>query len=372
MLLLLEARADLQKLPDDSATNETALRLASGRGHVGVVRALLEARADANAGWHFGPDGDDSADSEPSMLAVAYDEGRRDILKLLLQARADANDGEVEARCKGYLYGGAQPLLYDACTKGDLELARLLLAAAADVGGRPRWCQLDPEDPESSWAWMPQPPRPLCTFSCAGNVVVMQLLLQANADPNEDANECSDDEPALCLACSSGSTEAVRLLLEACADANIPCSETPGFYRHSKDTALCLASRHGNADMVQLLLKARADPNLRADWHPTLSIARERGDVEIVRLLTKSGADCEAADRADAERDRAHAEGRALIESIFGTRLPAVRDVGSDSSESSPDPVKSPCDDPALIPHRLASQVIADTQNRRVGHACEC
>ena len=73
-------------------------------------------------------------DSDASMnqcLALRIMKVAATFANLLVQVRADVNDGEVQRRPKHLHY----PILYVARARGDLELLRLLLAAAAEWTG---------------------------------------------------------------------------------------------------------------------------------------------------------------------------------------------------------------------------------------------
>ena len=345
--------------------NEPALHLATRRGHVEVVRLLLEARADADVPWDLWEDSPLSP--SPTPLSIAYDSGHMEIVGLLLQARADANDAWTVGGSFGHY--GPRPLLYHACESGDLDLAGSLLQAGADVDAR-----ASPSRAGDCWTYQPWPLRPLCAVLRDGHIDMVRLLLQGRADPNED----EDEDPPLCKACSSGSLEKVRLLLEARADANAPIHDDCYGRASSPSHPLCRAAEHGNVDvvrllldsradvnagvlqtsvhedgesegsacnrrvssdrdrdqplreasrrgnseMVRLLLEARANPN-KPGWRPPLLEAREAGRVEIVQSLLEARADSGAADKAEVE-----------IQGLLGMARAARRPSPSSSTSS--------------------------------------
>ena len=100
--LLLEARADKNtRDPDDG---RTALMAAAARGHLRVVNFLLQVGADKEAAT---PDGD-------TALTYAAESGHLNVVYMLLEAGAD-----IDAAADGHT-----PLILAAC--GHLEIARLL------------------------------------------------------------------------------------------------------------------------------------------------------------------------------------------------------------------------------------------------------
>ncbi len=103
---LLEAKADVKAR---NAYSLSALELASWQGHAEVVRALLAAKADLN--------------SEPCVLYSASAGGSSDVIKLLLDAGAD-KDGK---NCRG----GRSPLI-EAIEEGSTNVVKALLDAGAD------------------------------------------------------------------------------------------------------------------------------------------------------------------------------------------------------------------------------------------------
>jgi ankyrin repeat protein len=93
-------------------TKETPLINAVTRGHVDVVKALLEARADVTLRNRF--------DFNPFTSAVAA--GNQEIAALLLDAGAKIGDGA----------SGLTPLAF-AVSSGNIEMIRFLAARGADV-----------------------------------------------------------------------------------------------------------------------------------------------------------------------------------------------------------------------------------------------
>jgi ankyrin repeat protein len=88
----------------------------------------------------------------------------------------------------------------------------------------------------------------------------------------------------LIVAARSGATDVVRVLLEHGADVNARTQDGR--------TALMGAafSESGRPVTVKLLLDRGADPNAKSGQLTALTLAKNRGAVEIVRMLTAAGA----------------------------------------------------------------------------------
>ena len=109
---LLAAGVDKDRNIWDRYSHQTALMLASSRGHGECVRLLLDAGADRNLQNRFGQ----------TALIRASCEGHVEIVRSLLDARADKNLQNI--------LGGTA--LMHASGKGHIEVLRLLLDAGAD------------------------------------------------------------------------------------------------------------------------------------------------------------------------------------------------------------------------------------------------
>lgn len=183
----------------------------------------------------------------------------------------DSNDAAVARRRLAEL----EPSAYDetlpaACRDGDLELARLLLAAGADVEAKGRYGM-----------------TPLHRAAYNGLTEAVRLLSAAGADVN--AVDRRGHTP-LYYAAEKGDTDAVRLLLEA--GGSIQAALDKGWNK------LHFAASAGLADKVRELLEAGADPNT-GTWAgngSALLSAAANGHTEVVRLLLEAGADPNAVD----------------------------------------------------------------------------
>lgn len=145
-------------------------------------------------------------------------------------------------------------------------------------------------------------------YSTLGQVDDVKLLLKAGVKPN--GMDKSGSAP-LVHAAWHGRDNVVVVLLEAGADPNITLPDgltpmlaaagqghpsvipilaskggNPNAVDRSGATPLIHATFSGNAALVKALLKAGADPTIGASGQSAIEIARARGNVEILDLLT--------------------------------------------------------------------------------------
>ena len=191
-----------------SGYHETPLRAASYKGHMDVVRVLLEHGANIN-----------TIDKKNTPLSSAYDGKHLEIMRLLLEHGADA---DALHRCNDLV-------LHQASIDGQAEAVHLLLRHNADVNARG----------EYDWT-------PLQCASFFGHTKVVQLLLDRGADINELAR---GPESPLIFAVVNGFREIVQLLLEHGADVNI---RDPDGEDHTPYQAARLLRR---TEIVELLLE---------------------------------------------------------------------------------------------------------------------
>ncbi|CAE7529766.1 ANK1 [Symbiodinium natans] len=154
------------------------LLLASLRGHVEVVRTLLEAKADC-----------DKEGNGQCPLLAATEDGHVEVVRLLLESRADSN-----LACTF----GSVPL-HVAAEHGHATIAHLLLAAGAEA------------DKQNSSGWTPLH-WAASGLSGIGHAGVARMLLEARADQNI-AN--SDGDTPLLRAAHSSNYSIFRALLVA-------------------------------------------------------------------------------------------------------------------------------------------------------------
>ena len=118
---LLDANAEVDGLQEDwqmPEIKESSLSLACGHGHIEIVTILLDANAEVNQAFSF-----DSA----TPLFTACEEGHTEIVVKLLDAKADVNQADEDGRTP--LIVACQP---DWRPKSHKGVITVLLAAGAD------------------------------------------------------------------------------------------------------------------------------------------------------------------------------------------------------------------------------------------------
>jgi len=302
-------------------SGETALMLASRSGKAEAVKVLLDSGAQIQAKETWG-------DTTALMWAVA--EGNHAVVKLLIDRGADVN-----ARTKfvpsatGRGFEGATPTvarpnqtaednasglltpLMFAAREGDLESARLLVAAGAQVntiGG----------DGKNSLA--------LAIFN--GGYAVASFLIDNHVDVNQpDAQRFTplfwavdrrnmETAPNFPWVVTADPLPLITKLLDAGANVNFVVNNTPrarmrdGSPRIVFATALMRAAFSGDIELVRLLLAHGADPKIvSSDNETALMAAGGTGFIpgyskgrtaaerlEVVKLLIDLGLDVNAAD----------------------------------------------------------------------------
>jgi ankyrin repeat protein len=252
-------------------SGETALMTASRTGSVRVVQALIAGGADVNA---------KEATHGQTALMWAVSNRHPDVVRVLVAARADVSArSEVRPRVvhtgnrfgdrnesRGVVtldLGGFTPLLF-AARQGDLESARILLDAGANV-----------EDRAANAA------SALVVAAHSGQGAFAKMLL----DKGADANAAGAGYTAVHAAVLRGDLDLVQALLARGANPNTPIAKgTPSRY-YSKDwalnasaltgaTPLWQAARYGDVPIMRALVAAGANPKFAfADGSTILLVA---------------------------------------------------------------------------------------------------
>ena len=238
--LLLRAGARPDAANDLGAT---PLWAASQNGSSAMVRRLLEAGANPNAALLSGE----------TPLMVAARGGYPKVVELLLTKGANLNARGARA----------QTALMWAVAQKHPEVVKVLLAHGADIQARSEtWNEVMAVAPHGLLEYNRAIPHgndtALLFAARVGDLESAKLLIAAGANVNDaDAWGVS----ALTLAAHAGFRDVAALLLDKGADAN---QATAGF------TALHVAIMRRDEEMVRVLLAHRADANapLRT-WTPT-------------------------------------------------------------------------------------------------------
>jgi uncharacterized protein len=295
---------------------DTALMMAARTGTAGAVRVLIEAGADVNAKESWGG---------TTALMWAVSEGHAEAARLLIVAGADVNAksnyvaaangrgfegrtpiaNRAEPKSEEFASGSLTPLMF-AARDGNVELARILVGAAADVnvaGG----------DGKTALA--------LAIFN--GNYEVASFLVDNKADVNKaDAQRFTplfwavdrrnmETAPNFPWSVTADPMPLIRKLLDAGANPNALVNNTPrarmreGSPRIVFATALMRAAFAADLELVKLLLDHGADPTIRSrDGETMLSAAAglafihgyHRGKspeerLQVVKLFVELGND---------------------------------------------------------------------------------
>jgi ankyrin repeat protein len=211
-----------------------------------------------------------SAASVDTRLAEAAHSGDRPQVKALLMQKVDVNAAE----------GDGATALHWAAFRDDLEMAKELLAAGADVKARTREGGI----------------TPLFMACSNGSAAMIEALLNAGADPNSVK---ANGTTALMAAASGGSSDAVQAMLNHGARVN--ATEAA----HGQ-TALMFAAGFNRARAIKVLLAHGADPNIASlvKKVETVRFDQDGGIVED-KAGAKAGSDEVSMARAAAETARA-------------------------------------------------------------------
>jgi uncharacterized protein len=236
-------------------SGESALMTAARTGSVDVVKALLAHGANPNA-------------TEPThgqtALMWAVTQQHHDVVRTLIEVGADVHATSAvrhrrvqlgmramdhDAKSTGYAeFGGFTPLLF-AARAGDIESARLLLAAGSNVN-------------EAAGAGT----TALVVAAHSNQGAFARFMLDKGADGNADGAGYT----ALHAAVLRGDLTLVKALLDHGANANAPIKQATPVTYASRDyafsaltlgaTPFWLAARYGEPDIMRVLATHGADP----------------------------------------------------------------------------------------------------------------
>ncbi|HEX2413201.1 MAG TPA: ankyrin repeat domain-containing protein [Solirubrobacteraceae bacterium] len=167
-----------------------------------------------------------------------------------------------------------QPAAAEALLSAEPELG-ILEAAATGRADRVR--ELLAADPEARHARTPEGFTTLGLAAFLGGPEVVALLLEAGADPDDDADNPARVRPVHAAA-AARDLESLRLLLAAGADPNP--QQQGGF------TPLHAAAHSDQVEMARVLLDHGADPTITTqDGRDAARIAADDGSTRVAALL---------------------------------------------------------------------------------------
>lgn len=300
---LLRAGASVDK---SSGYGETALHSAAEWRRTDVVAVLLE------HGAAIDPPGGGPAVSALHRAIMGTDGDPVGTVRLLLKAGADP-DRRFDHRTRGA--HGQTPLL-EAVTRDEVEIAKLLVEAGADVNAS----TTEGRTP----ILVATSPEMIAVLLAAGAHVQGQdtdgetsLHHAASATNRASAvyfsNSYRPEDMERQRQAFAKQTESLRQLLAAGADVSLR--------NRDNATPLHVAARAGNVPAVELLLQYKADVGATDTKGATpLHYAAEGGSVEAADLLLKAGADVNAR-TTDGESPSSWARRHVLFTSDGHTRV---------------------------------------------------
>jgi ankyrin repeat protein len=280
VLSLLKQRA---KVNASQADGSTALAWAAHWNDIAMAEALLKAGADANLANEFGVtplslacvNGNLpmvqrllAAKASPNAVARTGDtaflncvrSGNVDTVKLMLEAKADANLGEK--------WRGQTPLMWAAAEKHS-TVVKALVDHGADVNAKSRGGF-----------------TALQFAAQQGDIESAKILLAAGANVNDADPE--DGMTALLTAIGSNQTQVASLLVESGADVNVANKQGVSALHFA-------AGRRNMNELTKTLLAKGANPDVRQKREPEgatpFYLAANAGNVAAMRLLVTAGAD---------------------------------------------------------------------------------
>jgi len=315
----------------------TPLQLAATNGSAMMIDRLLKAGADANTLLTAAGD---------TALMMAARTGKTDAIRVLTEAGSNVNAKET--------WGGTTALMW-AVSEAHVDAAKLLIASGADVNARSNYVAAangrgfegrtpvanrnDPKSEEFASGWL----TPLTLAAREGDVEMARVLVGAGADVNAVTG---DGKTALALAIFNGNYDVASLLVDSKADVNRADAQrfTPLFWavdRRNMETApnFPWMVTANPMPLIRKLLDAGANPNALVNNTPrarmregsprivfatALMRAAFAADLELVKLLLERGADPKIVSR-DNETMLSAAAGLAFIHGYHRGKSPEER-----------------------------------------------
>jgi len=315
----------------------TPLQLAAINGSAQMIGRLIRGGADPDAALTAAGD---------TALMMAARTGKTDAVRVLVESGVDVNARET--------WGGTTPLMW-AVSEGHAAAARLLIDAGADVNARSHYvaaangrgfegrtpiaspADSKPEEFASGWL------TPLMFAAREGHLELARMLVAAGADIDAAAG---DGKTALAIAIFNGNYAVASCLVDNKADVNKADAQrfTPLFWavdRRNMETApnFPWMVTTDPLPLIRKLLDAGANPNALVNSTPrarmregsprivfatALMRAAFAADLELVTLLLDRGADPAIISR-DGETMLSAAAGLAFIHGYHRGKSPQER-----------------------------------------------
>ncbi len=189
---------------------------------------------------------------EGGSVVEAAMSGNREAVRALLKDGADVNTAQADG----------MTALHWAAQKGDVDLAKVLLYASANVRATTRIGGY----------------TPLLIASRNGDAAMIRTLVEGGADAN---NQTTNGTTALMLASAAGKADAVKVLLEK--GANVNAKENV-----KGETALTFAAAYGRADVVRELIAHQADVSMTTKVQD-LAVFAEEEQKRLAELFALQG-----------------------------------------------------------------------------------
>jgi len=168
------------------------------------------------------------------------------------------------ANIKASTKGGATAM-HRAAECGDVEVLKLLVDRGAEVNGERKGGR-----------------APLASAVVSGHGAAVRYLLSKGAKPHLG-------DVGLSRAVFQGHLEIVKALLEAGAEVKSESQVFPGYGESEPILVLACFSYNTDPQIVKMLLDRGADPTAKSQQGRTpLELARERGYIEVARLLAQA------------------------------------------------------------------------------------
>ena len=260
---LIEKGANVNAPQGDGAT---ALHWASHRNDLEAAKLLIAAGADVNAANELGA----------TSLWLAAVNGSATMVERLLEAGANPNVS---------LKMGETPLMA-AARAGNVRTVEQLLAHGADIGAR----EHERGQTALMWAVAQQHADVARVLIRSGadldarTKVYYQLENTAgNTNTSGNFRMAHGGSTPLLFAARNGDVKTAKVLLDAGANVNDAAA--------SGAAALVVAAHSGHGPLAIYLLEQRADPNAAGAGYTALHAAVLRSQIELVNALLDHGAD---------------------------------------------------------------------------------